>query len=423
MLAATVAASDGSERGSDGGRRVGSIGIWHAGAQLLGPSARRNRKASQGCSLRRVIPITRRRDVHVRRESLTARRGPSCTRRDLLVKAGVVGAGAVAAGSLAGAAKAAPEVRRSRRRRSAAAASSSFGMESDPVAVAPFGMAPGAAMWGKEHAYDSLAEFDRGLNIKPALATSWKADKKGTTFQLRKGVKFHNGKELTADDVVYSVKMMKNPPPPGSAAVAANVPGDDHRCDGRLEVRRADQPDGAGRPHHRLLRLAALRPDRPRGPLRPDQREPERDRHRPVQDDRLQPPRPRRARGQPELLEDRAAVHGRDHAEGDDRRAVAGGRPARRRHRRGDALRGHGTLAPRRQQPAGAEQPERRLPRASDDAQAGQERAVGRPARAPGRQLRDQPPADHRHGLQRPGGVHLVRPARLRRVAALAGRS
>ena len=85
---------------------------------------------------------------------------------------------------------------------------------------------PGAAHWGKEHTYDSLAEFDKGLNIKPALATSWKYEsKKSMIFNLRKGVKFHNGKELTADDVVYSFKNMKNPPPPGSAAVAANVPG------------------------------------------------------------------------------------------------------------------------------------------------------------------------------------------------------
>ena len=37
-------------------------------------------------------------------------------------------------------------------------------------------------------------------------------------------MRFHNGKELTAADVVYSVKNMKNPPPPGSLAVAANVP-------------------------------------------------------------------------------------------------------------------------------------------------------------------------------------------------------
>ena len=146
------------------------------------------------------------------------------SRRDLLAKAGAIGVGAVAAGSLAGGAKAAkkatfatPKIRRGGRL--------VFGLESDPVAVAPFGMAPGAAHWGKEHTYDSLAEFDKALNIKPALATSWKVESKTSIlFNLRKGVKFHNGKEFTADDVVYSVKNMKNPPPPGSLTVAANVP-------------------------------------------------------------------------------------------------------------------------------------------------------------------------------------------------------
>ena len=145
-------------------------------------------------------------------------------RRDLLAKAGAIGAGAVAAGSLAGgatagrkASAATPKIRRGGRL--------VMGLESDPVAVAPYGMAPGAAMWGKEFAYDSLTEFDRGLNIKPALATSWKVESKtAILFNLRRGVKFHNGKEFTADDVKYSVEKMLKVPPPGSQAVAANVP-------------------------------------------------------------------------------------------------------------------------------------------------------------------------------------------------------
>ena len=158
------------------------------------------------------------------RETPDSPRKGELSRRALLVKAGAVGAGAIAAGSLAGGAKAAtkrsfatPKIRYGGRL--------IFGLESDPVAVAPFGMAPGAAHWGKEATYDSLAEFDKGLNIKPALATSWKVESKTSIlFTLRQGVKFHNGKEFTADDVVYSVKNMKNPPLPGSLTVAANVP-------------------------------------------------------------------------------------------------------------------------------------------------------------------------------------------------------
>jgi peptide/nickel transport system substrate-binding protein len=147
--------------------------------------------------------------------------GAGLSRRDLLAKAGTVGAGAIAAGSLVGAAKAASKARVATPRRGGTL---TFGLESDPVAMAPFGMAPGAAHWGKENIYDSLAEFDKGLNIRPALAESWKVDKNGITFNLRKGVKFHSGKELTAADVVYSIAKMKDPPPPGTAAVAANVP-------------------------------------------------------------------------------------------------------------------------------------------------------------------------------------------------------
>ena len=157
-------------------------------------------------------------------ETPDTREGNGLSRRDLVTKAGAIGAGAIAAGALAGGAAAAskasfatPKIRRGGRL--------VFGLESDPVAVAPFGMAPGAAHWGKEATYDSLAEFDKGLNIRPALATSWKFENKTSMlFNLRKGVKFHNGKELTADDVVYSVRLMKNPPPPGSLTVAANVP-------------------------------------------------------------------------------------------------------------------------------------------------------------------------------------------------------
>jgi peptide/nickel transport system substrate-binding protein len=44
----------------------------------------------------------------------------------------------------------------------------------------------------------------------PHVATSWRVTDGGKTytFQLRKGIKFHDGKELTADDVVFSFQRM-----------------------------------------------------------------------------------------------------------------------------------------------------------------------------------------------------------------------
>jgi peptide/nickel transport system substrate-binding protein len=54
--------------------------------------------------------------------------------------------------------------------------------------------------------YESLVERGKKLEILPALATSWKQTNPTTwVFNLRKGVKFHDGSDFTADDVVFSI--------------------------------------------------------------------------------------------------------------------------------------------------------------------------------------------------------------------------
>ena len=55
--------------------------------------------------------------------------------------------------------------------------------------------------------YAGLIELDRqgDLSLKPGLATSWKRiDDFTVELKLRKGVKFHNGDEMTADDVAFT---------------------------------------------------------------------------------------------------------------------------------------------------------------------------------------------------------------------------
>lgn len=60
--------------------------------------------------------------------------------------------------------------------------------------------------------FDSLIRRDflsdgkgGGSKLVPGLAESWKRiDDKTTEFKLRQGVKFHNGDEVTADDVVFT---------------------------------------------------------------------------------------------------------------------------------------------------------------------------------------------------------------------------
>lgn len=62
--------------------------------------------------------------------------------------------------------------------------------------------------------FDGLVRFDYYTNnIKPDLAESWevKNDNQTFIFHLRKGVKFHNGREFKAQDVKYSFDRLFDP--------------------------------------------------------------------------------------------------------------------------------------------------------------------------------------------------------------------
>lgn len=61
--------------------------------------------------------------------------------------------------------------------------------------------------------YNNLTRVDEKLNVKPDLAESWSAADNGKewTFKLAKGVKFHSGKEMTAEDVAYSINRILDP--------------------------------------------------------------------------------------------------------------------------------------------------------------------------------------------------------------------
>ncbi len=66
---------------------------------------------------------------------------------------------------------------------------------------------------GEEYIYsflvfNALTLIDRDMSLKPDLAEKWESSKdlRTWTFYLRKGVKFHHGRELDADDVIASFK-------------------------------------------------------------------------------------------------------------------------------------------------------------------------------------------------------------------------
>ncbi len=68
--------------------------------------------------------------------------------------------------------------------------------------------------------YNRLLDLDNNFVVHPELAESWESNATATewTFHLRKGVKFHDGKELTAKDVVYSYRRLVNPDDPSEAS-------------------------------------------------------------------------------------------------------------------------------------------------------------------------------------------------------------
>jgi peptide/nickel transport system substrate-binding protein len=58
--------------------------------------------------------------------------------------------------------------------------------------------------------FDSLVEWDANGKIVPGIAESWKVDGLNITWTIRKGVKFHNGDPVTADDVKFSLDTIKS---------------------------------------------------------------------------------------------------------------------------------------------------------------------------------------------------------------------
>src|SRR5215813_9499782 len=61
--------------------------------------------------------------------------------------------------------------------------------------------------------YTGLADIDQQGNIVPGIAESWEPNQELTawTFRLRKGVLFHNGREVDAEAVKLNLERIKNP--------------------------------------------------------------------------------------------------------------------------------------------------------------------------------------------------------------------
>ena len=62
------------------------------------------------------------------------------------------------------------------------------------------------------HAYEGLTRYSATYEVEPALATKWTAiSPTQVRFDLRKGVKWHDGTPFTADDVIFSFNRIRQP--------------------------------------------------------------------------------------------------------------------------------------------------------------------------------------------------------------------
>ncbi len=128
------------------------------------------------------------------------------SRRDFLRLTGV-GAAAVAAGG--------PLAAEAANRLATPAASPQrggslrLGNTADVISFEPYAVSDNVSIWTMLLIYDQLTRPTvDGLSVEPSLASSWdiSPDGKTYTFHLRKGVLFHDGSEMTADDVKFCVE-------------------------------------------------------------------------------------------------------------------------------------------------------------------------------------------------------------------------
>ena len=87
-------------------------------------------------------------------------------------------------------------------------------LSSDPANLDPALTNTSRAIAVKMNIFDPLLRQNpRTLELEPGAAESWSVSQDGKvlTFRLRRGIRFHHGREMTADDVKYSIERILTP--------------------------------------------------------------------------------------------------------------------------------------------------------------------------------------------------------------------
>src|SRR5690606_31832663 len=84
---------------------------------------------------------------------------------------------------------------------------------SDALTLDPHSQNQGVTHNFNHHIYETLMDRDVEGTLTPRLATAWYVKEDDETvwvFELREGVKFHDGADFTAEDVMFSLERAKS---------------------------------------------------------------------------------------------------------------------------------------------------------------------------------------------------------------------
>ena len=92
----------------------------------------------------------------------------------------------------------------------AAAATLRFAFQGDLKSLDPYSLNESFTLGTLGNVYEGLTKRDKNLEIIPGLAERWEVlEPTRWRFYLRRGVKFQNGEDFTADDVVFSAERVR----------------------------------------------------------------------------------------------------------------------------------------------------------------------------------------------------------------------
>ena len=93
------------------------------------------------------------------------------------------------------------------------AATLKWSMPGDSLTLDPHAQNEGPTHMVSRQVYEGLVTPGNNMEILPQLAESWETTSDDTwIFNIRKGVKFHDGSSLTASDIAFSINRAKTAP-------------------------------------------------------------------------------------------------------------------------------------------------------------------------------------------------------------------